>query len=174
MLEGYIKQLKEDAENLKKKEKLTPVKSIKTPRNSLWSMSKMRLFESVSVPEMETNDNSQTLTEVDYDALLDDLETKISVLKKENTEFIVFIDELNDSSYSSEKQNSFLKSGLKTIDKQMSELVKRRSLLKKEFDKHFPSSPDLDNLGQLDLNMKYLEKACQSNLSSDIISFLNQ
>lgn len=174
ILEGSIKQLGKDLEHLKKQQMLTPVKSIKTPRNSIWSISKIKLFETMTSLEAEPYENPQPLTEVDYDSIIDDLETKISVTKKENTEFFVFIDELNDSSFSSEKQNSFLKSGLKSIDKQIADLIKEKNSLTKLYEKHNISNPKSGTFIELDLNMKSLDKVCQQNLSADIISFLNK
>lgn len=173
ILEENIKQIRKNIEHLKREQRFTPVKSVKTPKNSLFSLTKLKLFEQMTSLENENN-QVQTLTDVDQDIIIDELETKISVLKKENTEFFVFVDELNDSSNRVETQNSFLKSGLKNIDKQLSELTKERSNLLKLYSKHFTSAVNSDLIKSIDTNIGCLDKACHVNLSADIISYLNK
>lgn len=171
--EESIKHIRKDLDFLKKEQMFTPVKSVKTPRNSLFSFSKIKLFEQMTNLEIENNDNVQTLTDIDQDNIIDELETKISVLKKENTEFFIFIDELNDSSFVTERQNTSLKSELKSIDKHLNELTKERNNLKKLYLKHFPNASNID-FKVLDMNLDYLDNSSKLNLSADIVGYLNK
>lgn len=171
--EGNFKQLRKDIDHLKREQMLTPVKSVKTPRNSLFSFTKIKLFEQMTNLEIDASDNVQTLTDIDQDSIIDELETKISILKKENTEFFVFVDELNDTSYRVEAQNSSLKSELKSIEKQLNEITKERNNLRKLYLKQFPNASNFEPKAN-DMNLDYLDNASKFNLSADIVSYLNK
>ena len=54
-------------------------------------------------------DSENQITDNDQDALIEELETKISLLKKENSELVVYADELNDKYHSRETENKSLK-----------------------------------------------------------------
>lgn len=126
----------------------------------------------------ESHDDSNpaifpTNNESDQDKVVEELEMKISKLKNEHSTFVAYVDDLNDIAYEREIENKQLKADLKLLDKQLAEMTKERSHLKKTFDKLNPHLKDKD-LPIHDINVENLAKASNSDLNSDIVDYLKK
>lgn len=95
----------------------------------------------------------------DLDALINQLELEISLIKKENQTFMEYIDDLNDSYINNEKEFTRLNDSIKKLDKKIDSLTKDKSSLKKEFEKKFPDLKD---------------KIVYNNINIDIDKLVNQ
>ena len=192
-MKNTLEQTKDEVITIRRKLQLTPVKTLKTPKGSLFSLglnkiinfNDFQLNNSVrsdregdshsftsrpsffSKSAQKETDNEIQLTDNDQDTLIEELETKISLLKKENSELVVNADELNDKYHNRESENKSLKSELKQLEAQLSNFTKERVLLKKEYDKISHSIKD--NSRTLDVN---LDSLSNENIKADIVDHL--
>lgn len=124
--------LNQDLDLLRMQSLLSPVKIMKTPKKSFLGITTMKFFEHMTALENENIYSMPTTAEVDNESMVvEQLESKISELKKENSDFIVYVDELNDSSFSALTRNKQFKLKLKDLEKELLDTSKERLALKK-------------------------------------------
>ena len=135
-------------------------------------MMKKTMFEAKNQTSTIELINQQHLeTNQDLDAVINDLEMKISTLKKENQAFYEEIDDLNDLSVTNDNINKNLTEQLKNLDKQIKKMNEERNSMKKIFDKNCPDLKDkllFDNNINID---NLLQK--NDNYGEDILNYMS-
>lgn len=99
----------------------------------------------------------------DLDALINQLELEISLIKKENQSFVEYIDDLNDSYINNEKEFTRLSESIKKMDKKIDSLTKDKNSLKKDFEKAFPDLKD--KIVYNNINIDFDKIVNQNNLN---------
>lgn len=85
------------------------------------------LFEEFRSPKDKDNFNHNEVE--DFDKVIDELETKISTIKKQNSTFISSLDDLNDKAFQRITDNRNLKLMIKHLEKEEDILLKEKAML---------------------------------------------
>jgi len=97
---------------------------------------------------------------------------QISKLKQENSKFLEYVDDLNDTFSLQDFENKKLKSQIGKLDKQIIEINKDRASIKKNFDKTFPELKD--KILYNDVNIDFLLNTNSDELNNDIVNYIGK
>lgn len=118
------------------------------------------------------NNQNNLSNEDDLEQQIDEIELQISKLKQENSKFLEYVDDLNDSYFINDQENKKLKAQISKLDKQIVDVNKDRAVIKKTFDKTFPDLKD--KIIYNDVNIDVLLNTNGEDLNSDIVNYIGK